>query len=120
MEIKRLIEDMLVNVVFKVHSTERLDRTGLSHLALDEEDVMRVFSSNLNGEPLVWAIQDLIKPNVPQTMVLIDESNYMSLVVSVYYDSVCDDLNFDIITIWHGLDIRTAKGQTVLRLKSVV
>lgn len=111
------IEGITVNIFFSRHSKERLNRREIASLELTIDDIIPTFYGSLeNGDSLIWGIQDYLRPNQEEVVILIDELNYISLVVSVFYDTALDELNFKIITIWDRLDIRTSPEQIVLKV----
>lgn len=114
--ISRVIDDIPVSINFTNHSFMRFNRTGMKQCKLETNDIIEVFYSNIEGESMVWVIQDYLKVNEPTDIILIDQDRRLSLVVNVIYSTYSDELIFDIITIWDGLDIRHGVNQVVLKL----
>lgn len=117
----KVIEDVKVDIHFSHHSIERLDRTGLTQCKLQIDDIIPIFyHQTIEGDSLVWAIQDYIKGPKETELIIIDETARISLAIAVFYDYLLQELNIIIKTIWDGTDIRIAFGEPVIYTKSVI
>lgn len=114
--ISKVIDDISVSINFTNHSFVRFNRTGMEQCKLETNDIIEVFYDKIEGESMVWAIQDYLKVNEPTEIILIDKDRRLSLVVNAIFSTYSDELIFDVITVWDGLDIRYGINQLVLKL----
>jgi len=111
----RVIDGVNTNILFSHHSIERFDRWGLQQCRMEIEDIMPAFYHETKEDgPLVWAVQDYIKTGESTNIVVRDISLNMSLVLSISYDILTDELNIIVITVLDSSNIRAYLGQTVL------